>query len=75
MKLIPNWNKAWKFSSVHMSLIGLLINLLDYVNQTWISLPDEIQSMFPYRNKITVTLFILVMVCRIIDFKGDKNVS
>lgn len=52
MKLIPNWRDGWKFWSVRVQAIGILILLMleqipDVVYSAWEALPTELQSLIP----------------------------
>lgn len=73
MKLIPDWKKAWKLSSVQGSVIGMLVmGFVEVVRETWLSLPPYIHDQIPYSNRIGFGLFLLVLILRITT-SGKKD--
>ena len=71
--LIPDWKRAWKFASIQISSLGVLImGFLELVNQAWISLPPSVVSQFPHAQTIALTLFGLGIVGRLFKLK-DKD--
>lgn len=73
MKLIPGWKRAWKFASVQWSVVGILCSTVEIASQTWQSLPPSIAEKIPNSSQIALTLFILVLVGRLIKFKDKPD--
>ena len=77
LKLIEQWRLFWRMWSIRFTALGtILLGWItaspDIILNAWLSLPDEIKSYLPqeYLMYITIALFILGMVSRII--KQDK---
>ena len=71
--LIPDWKRAWKFASFQISTLGvILMALVEFVNQAWISLPPSVVSQIPHTQTIALALFGLGIVGRLFKLK-DKD--
>lgn len=77
MKLIENWRHAWRWWSMHVAALGVVITaaaiaapglLLDI----WKALPDEVVELLPDRvaNWMELGLFAAMMVARIMRQRG-----
>lgn len=74
MRLIPNWKKCWKLASVRMSAIGIIVfSALDIINQYWFALPPDIREYVPNSKAISLVLFGLIILSRIIQFTEKKE--
>lgn len=72
--LIPDWKRAWKFASVQISTLGvILMALVEIVNQAWIVLPPSIVSQIPHTQYIAMSLFGLGVVGRVIKLKDKED--
>lgn len=66
VKLIPNWKEAWKFASMRLSGLGvILMSVFEAVHQGWIALPSQVEERIPNAALIALVIYILVMIGRI----------
>lgn len=71
--LIPNWKRAWRFASIQISSLGILImGFLELANQAWVSLPPSVVSEIPHTQTIALVLFGFGIVGRLFKLK-DKD--
>jgi len=71
MKLVP---KFWKIPSVWAAVSSLAtLTLLEMIQQSWISLPPHVQAAIPHSNQVSLILFILVLVVRVIQFTTSQE--
>ena len=76
VKIIPEWKKAWKLLSVQMSAVGIVLTYaVDYLNSIWYSLPPEIVQKIPHSSHISMAIFALVIVVRLIKQKEKPDGS
>lgn len=75
IKVIPNWKRAWKFASVQWSVVGILCSTVEIASQTWQLLPPSIAERIPNSPQIALTLFVLVLVGRLIKIKEKPDGS
>lgn len=68
IRLISNWKRAHTFGSIWWCVAGILSMLLEILNNTWFSLPQEIQQRLPNASVISLCMFIGIMVARIIQW-------
>lgn len=74
IQVISNWKRAWKFASVQLSTVGLvLMAVLEMVNQAIISIPPSILKDIPNTPTIGLVLFALGIVGRILVFTGKNQ--
>lgn len=73
LRLIDNWKKAWKLASVQINAVGLVFMAIDFIGQTWNSLPPFIQQKIPNASTIALVLFALGIVGRLIKQRGKAN--
>lgn len=74
IQMIDNWKKAWKFASVQISTVGLiLMGILEMVNQAIISVPPSVLKDIPNAPTIGLILFGLGIVGRILVFTGKNK--
>lgn len=74
MKLVDDWRRAWRWSSVRLSALGaLLFGLVEVAQQGWIGLPDEIRARIPHGDGVAIVIFVLIPLLRIVSFKGKSN--
>ena len=66
IKLIDNWKHSWKFGSIKISAIGLIISgAFEFMNDTWNDLPSFLQNHIPHSSLISIVLFTLNILARI----------
>ncbi|MNO13165.1 hypothetical protein D3C76_27930 [compost metagenome] len=71
LKLIPEWKRAWKFASIRWNLLGVLaMGVVEFLNQTWQSLPPDVRDHLPHASKIAMALFVLSIIGRMFKKKG-----
>ena len=76
VRLIDNWKKAWKLASVQWSALGIVLTYaVDYLNSIWYSLPPEIVQKIPHSSHISMAIFALVIVVRLIKQKEKPDGS
>lgn len=76
--LVPNWKKAWKWASVQISAFGLILfSAVEIIQPMLTGLPRHILEDIPHGSSITITLFALNIVGRLIRFhpKEDSHES
>lgn len=73
VKLIDNWKKAHTFASIWWSVIGLICMVVDFIYNTWISLPDHVHDKIPNASVISSILFVCIMAARVIEFVKPEN--
>lgn len=72
--LIPNWKRAWKFASVQLPVLGLiLMSVSDFVQQSWASLPPQFQKDIPHATTIAMIMFALSLVGRLVTLTQKDN--
>ena len=68
IELVPNWKRAWKFASVQLPVLGLiLMTISDFVQQSWIQLPPQFQKDLPHATTIAMIMFGLSLVGRLLS--------
>lgn len=65
-KVIENWRKAHKFASIWWCVAGVVAMLLEILNNTWFSLPREIQDKLPNAQYVSLAMFVAIALARII---------
>lgn len=74
IELVPNWKRAWKFASVQIPVLGLLVlSGLDYAYQVWYQLPSTVQSLVPHSNLIGIAFLALSIIGRLIKFTAKEK--
>lgn len=73
MKLIDDWKKAWRFSSVRLGALGTaitstLVAFPDAALAAWNLLPPVMQQAFPdrYMPLVGVAVFAMALLARLI---------
>lgn len=69
-KLIPNWKKSWKFSSIWYMGGAFLLNIADFVVA---NVPLGSIHKIPHGKSITIVLLGMAMIARIIKFKEPED--
>lgn len=73
MKLISNWRSAWKFASVLMSGLGIVITMgLETLTGVWVAMPADLRAHLPEPVYIAVGFMVLSILGRVIQFTADK---
>jgi hypothetical protein len=67
IKLIPNWKKGWKFSSMWYASLGLLFTVADLIIQ---NVPISSFNGIPHKEAILIVLFGLTILGRFLQMKG-----
>ena len=78
MELVPNWKRCWKWASIQISTFGLILFSAVYIIQSMLTgLPRHILEDIPHGSGITIALFALNIVGRLIRFhpKEDSHES
>lgn len=72
--LIPDWKRAWKFASVQIGSLGVIIMaLIEVINQAWITLPPSITAQIPHTQYIALALFGFGIVGRLFKLKDKED--
>lgn len=73
MKLVNDWQRAWRWSSVRLSALGaVLMGGAELAGSSWAALPPDIRDNVPHAQTIALVLFVLVPLARIFT-RGDKS--
>lgn len=78
VELVPNWKKCWKWASVQISAVGLLVfSGIDVIQNSFNVLPPHLLKEIPHGSNIALALFALNIVGRLIRLKpkGDPDAS
>ena len=73
MRLVKDWRKAWKWLSVQLAAMGVLItSALIIAPQTvlmaWAMLPDALrEELGDWKKQIAAAVFLMAIVARLID--------
>lgn len=74
IQLIDNWKDSWKFASVQLSTLGLVVfGILELANQAWLALPVEVQAQVPHATKISLVLFAATLFGRLFKLKEKAS--
>lgn len=66
MKLVNNWRRAWRWSSVRLSALGaVLMGAAEVAGSSWAALPPDVRDVIPHAPTIALVLFVLMPVARI----------
>lgn len=76
MKLIPEWRQAWKLKSIQWSVIGLVLTgVVEFLNSIWYSLPPAIIDKIPHSSTISMAMFVVVIIMRLVKQKDTPDGS
>lgn len=71
MKLVTDWKRAWRWSSVRLSALGaILMGAAEVAGSSWSALPPDVRDAIPHAQTIALVLFVLVPVARILKREG-----
>ena len=74
VELVPNWKKSWKWASVQISTVGLILfSAVDIIQPMLTGLPRHILEDIPHGSSITIALFALNIVGRLVRFKPKDD--
>ena len=74
VELVPNWKKSWKWASVQISTVGLILfSVVDIIQPMLTGLPRHILEDIPHGSSITIALFALNIVGRLVRFKPKDD--
>jgi hypothetical protein len=66
MKLVDDWRRAWRWSSVRLSALGALVMAAaEVAGSSWSALPPDIRDSIPHAQTIALVLFVLMPIARI----------
>lgn len=72
--LVPNWKKSWKWASVQISTFGLILfSAVDIIQPMLTGLPRHILEDIPHGSSITIALFALNIIGRLVRFKPKDD--
>lgn len=73
-ELVPNWKKSWKWASVQISTVGLILfSAVDIIQPMLTGLPRHILEDIPHGSSITIALFALNIVGRLVRFRPKED--
>ncbi|AVO23163.1 holin [Xanthomonas phage RiverRider] len=72
IKLIPNWKKSWKFSSIWYMGGAFVLNIADFIVS---NVPLGSINKIPHGKSITIVLLGMAMIARVLKFKGSSDGS
>lgn len=74
VELVPNWKRAWKWASIQISTIGLvLFTAIDIIQPLFSGLSGDMLDRIPYGSTIAVGLFALNIIGRLIRIKPKED--
>lgn len=76
VELVPNWKKSWKWASIQISTIGLILfSAIDVIQPLFSGLPSHLLERIPHGSNIAIGLFAVNIVGRLIRLKpkGDSD--
>lgn len=74
VELVPNWKRSWKWASVQISTVGLIFfSAIDVLQPLFSGLPEHILNQIPHGSGITITLFALNIVGRLVRIKPKED--
>lgn len=74
VELVPNWKKSWKWASVQISTVGLILfSAVDIIQPMLTGLPRHILEDIPHGSSITIALFALNIVGRLVRFRPKED--
>lgn len=74
VELVPNWRKSWKWASVQISTLGIVFfSVVDVLQPLFSGLPEHILKHIPHGSGITIGLFALNIVGRLIRLKPKED--
>ena len=74
--LIDEWKSAWRYGSVQINAVGVfLMGLIEFLAPTWNAMPSELGDRIPYSTTISMVLFALGIVVRIlkVEVRAKKD--
>lgn len=74
VELVPNWRKSWKWASIQISAAGLILfSAIDVIQPLFSGLPKHILDQIPHGSGITISLFALNIIGRLIRLKPKEK--
>lgn len=74
VELVPNWKKSWKWASIQISTVGIIFfSVIDVLQPLFSGLPEHILERIPHGSGITIGLFALNIVGRLIRLKPKED--
>jgi hypothetical protein len=74
VELVPDWKRSWKWASIQLSTLAIVFfSAIDVLSNSLSALPQEIIQQIPHGNHITIGLFLINIVCRLIRIKPRGN--
>lgn len=68
MNLIRNWKSVWKFWSVQLNALGIMIlAFADVLNQAATAMAPSLVNKLPHAQSIAIVVFGLGIVARLIN--------
>ena len=73
VELVPGWKRAYKWASVQISAVSILIfGALEIIQSGLISLPKHLLDMVPYGSRLALILSSMTLIGRLYQWK-KKN--
>lgn len=73
MKLISDWKKAWKFPSVWLTALGIVLSsAVEIISTAWKMLPPHLAAKLPGSTSVAIVFMGLALIGRILSFGDDK---
>lgn len=74
VELVPNWKKSWKWASIQINTVGIIFfSAIDVLQPLFSGLPEHILERIPHGSGITIGLFALNIVGRLIRLKPKED--
>lgn len=67
MKLIEGWRHAWRYWSVKLNALGLLLlSVCQFAGDAWGSMPPDMREALPYAQHISIGIFVAGLFARLV---------
>lgn len=74
VELVPNWKRAWKWASIQISTIGLILfSAIDIIQPIFSGLSNDQLELIPHGSGVAIGLFALNIIGRLIRLKPKEE--
>lgn len=74
VELVPNWKRAYRWASVQLSAVGIIIfGVLEVIQSGIISLPEHLLNRIPHGSSLALILSALTLIGRLYKWKENRH--
>lgn len=73
LKLIDNIRQAGGLGSIRMSIFGMVLMLIEVLNNMLHFVPPQVQAMVPHASTIALIVFGLTVIVRILKWEPKEK--